>query len=110
MKYGTRLITLAPAPMTNRTLAISVTRFAPGALIRTAKFLASPSWADLAWSTIASAPGTLSAVCAPGADAIVDQARSAQLGLAKNFAVLINAPGGVQDRNASGDTPSTSAL
>ncbi len=29
----------------------------------------------------------------PGADAIVDQARSAQLGLAKNFAVLINAPG-----------------
>ena len=29
----------------------------------------------------------------PGVDAIVDQARSAQLGLAKNFAVLINAPG-----------------
>ena len=28
----------------------------------------------------------------PGVDAIVDQARSAQLGLAKNFAVLINAP------------------
>jgi len=36
------------------------------------------------------APTTLSI---PGADAIVDQARSGQLGLAKNFAVLINAPG-----------------
>ena len=29
----------------------------------------------------------------PGADAIVNQSRSSQLGLAKNFAVLINAPG-----------------
>ena len=51
--------------MTDWTLAISVARFAPGALIRTAKFLASPSCADRAWSTIASAPGTLSAVGAP---------------------------------------------
>jgi len=36
------------------------------------------------------APTTLSV---PGVDAIVDQARSAQLGLVKNVAVLINAPG-----------------
>jgi hypothetical protein len=36
------------------------------------------------------APTTLSV---PGADAIVNQSRSSQLGLAKNFAVLINAPG-----------------
>src|SRR5271166_5134291 len=57
--------TLAPAPMTNLTFAISVTMFAPGALISTAKFFASPSWADRAWFTIASAPGTLSGVCAP---------------------------------------------
>jgi hypothetical protein len=32
-------------------------------------------------------------VSVPGVDAIVDQARSAQLGLVKNVAVLINAPG-----------------
>ena len=51
--------------MTDRTFVISVTKFTPGALIRTAKFFASPSCADRAWSTIASAPGTLSAVCAP---------------------------------------------
>src|SRR6266568_6152351 len=62
---GTRLITWAPLPMTDRTFAISVTRSTPGALISTAKFFASPSWADRAWSTIASAPGTLSATCAP---------------------------------------------
>src|SRR5271169_7012963 len=31
---GTRLITLAPAPMSDRTFAISVTKFTPGALIR----------------------------------------------------------------------------
>ena len=37
--------------------------------------------------------GAPTALSVPGADAIVDQARSAQLGLAKNFAVLINAPG-----------------
>jgi hypothetical protein len=37
--------------------------------------------------------GTQTALSVPGADAIVDRARSAQLGLAKNFAVLINAPG-----------------
>jgi hypothetical protein len=37
--------------------------------------------------------GAPTALSIPGADAIVDQARSAQLGLAKNFAVLINAPG-----------------
>ena len=37
--------------------------------------------------------GAQAALSVPGADAIVDQARSAQLGLAKNFAVLINAPG-----------------
>jgi hypothetical protein len=37
--------------------------------------------------------GTQTALSVPGADAIVDQARSAQLGLAKNFGVLINAPG-----------------
>jgi Transglycosylase SLT domain len=37
--------------------------------------------------------GGPTALSVPGADAIVDQARSAQLGLAKNFAVLINAPG-----------------
>ena len=37
--------------------------------------------------------GAQTALSIPGADAIVDQARSAQLGLAKDFAVLINAPG-----------------
>jgi len=37
--------------------------------------------------------GAQTALSVPGADAIVDQALSAQLGLAKNFAVLINAPG-----------------
>jgi Transglycosylase SLT domain len=37
--------------------------------------------------------GTQTTLSIPGADAIVDQVRSAQLGLAKNFAVLINAPG-----------------
>jgi hypothetical protein len=37
--------------------------------------------------------GGQTALSVPGADAIVNQARSAQLGLAKNFAVLINAPG-----------------
>jgi hypothetical protein len=37
--------------------------------------------------------GTQTALSVPGVDAIVDQARSAQLGLAKNFGVLINAPG-----------------
>jgi hypothetical protein len=37
--------------------------------------------------------GAQTALSVPGADAIVNQARSAQLGLAKNFAVLINAPG-----------------
>jgi hypothetical protein len=37
--------------------------------------------------------GAPTALSVPGADAIVNQARSAQLGLAKNFAVLINAPG-----------------
>ncbi len=37
--------------------------------------------------------GAQAAFSVPGADAIVNQARSAQLGLAKNFAVLINAPG-----------------
>ena len=33
--------------------------------------------------------GTQTALSVPGADVIVDQARSAQLGLAKNFAVLM---------------------
>jgi Transglycosylase SLT domain len=37
--------------------------------------------------------GAQTALSVPGVDAIVDQARSAQLGLAQNFAVLINAPG-----------------
>ncbi len=37
--------------------------------------------------------GAPTALSIHGADAIVDLARSAQLGLAKNFAVLINAPG-----------------
>ncbi len=37
--------------------------------------------------------GAQTALSVPGADVIVDQTRSAQLGLAKNFAVLINAPG-----------------
>jgi hypothetical protein len=37
--------------------------------------------------------GAQTALSVPGVDAIVDQARSAQLGLAKNFALLINAPG-----------------
>jgi hypothetical protein len=37
--------------------------------------------------------GAQTTLSVPGADAIVDKARSAQLGLAKNFAVLINAPG-----------------
>ncbi len=37
--------------------------------------------------------GAQTALSVPGADAIVDQARSEQLGLAKNFAILINAPG-----------------
>ena len=37
--------------------------------------------------------GAQTALSVPGANAVVDEARSAQLGLAKNFAVLINAPG-----------------
>ncbi len=37
--------------------------------------------------------GAETALSVPGVDAIVDQARSAQLGLVKNVAVLINAPG-----------------
>ena len=37
--------------------------------------------------------GAQTALSVPGADAIVDQARSAQLGLAQSFAVLVNAPG-----------------
>jgi Transglycosylase SLT domain len=37
--------------------------------------------------------GAQTALSVPGADAIVNQSRSSQLGLAKNFAVLINAPG-----------------
>jgi hypothetical protein len=37
--------------------------------------------------------GAQTALSVPGADAIVDRARSTQLGLAKDFAVLINAPG-----------------
>ncbi len=37
--------------------------------------------------------GEQAALSLPGADAVVDQARSVQLGLARNFAVLINAPG-----------------
>jgi hypothetical protein len=37
--------------------------------------------------------GTQTALSVPGVDAIVDEARSAQLGLVKDVAVLINAPG-----------------
>jgi hypothetical protein len=37
--------------------------------------------------------GAQTALSVPGVDAIVDQTRSAQLGLVKNVAVLINAPG-----------------
>jgi hypothetical protein len=37
--------------------------------------------------------GAKTALSVPGVDAIVNQDRSAQLGLAKNFAVLVNAPG-----------------
>jgi hypothetical protein len=37
--------------------------------------------------------GAETALSVPGVDAIVDQTRSAQLGLVKNVAVLINAPG-----------------
>ena len=37
--------------------------------------------------------GAATALSVPGVDAIVDQARSAQLGLVKNVAVLIDAPG-----------------
>ena len=37
--------------------------------------------------------GAQAALSVPGADAVVNLARSAQLGLAKNFAVLVNAPG-----------------
>ncbi len=37
--------------------------------------------------------GAQTALSVPGADAVVDHALSAQLGLAKNFAVLVNAPG-----------------
>ncbi len=37
--------------------------------------------------------GAQTALSVPGADAIVNQSRSSQLGLAKNFAMLINAPG-----------------
>jgi len=37
--------------------------------------------------------GAQTALSVRGADVIVNQARSAQLGLAKNFAVLVNAPG-----------------
>ncbi len=37
--------------------------------------------------------GAQTALSVPGVDAVVDQARSTQLGLVKNVAVLINAPG-----------------
>jgi hypothetical protein len=37
--------------------------------------------------------GAQTTLSVPGADVIVDKSRSAQLGLAKNFAVLVNAPG-----------------
>ena len=37
--------------------------------------------------------GAQTALSVPGADVIVNESRSAELGLAKNFAVLINAPG-----------------
>ena len=53
-------------PMTDLTWVISAGRLAPGgALIRTAKFRARPSCADLVRFTIASAPVTLSAVTPP---------------------------------------------
>src|SRR6202041_3588845 len=63
--YATRFTTLAPWPMITSTCAFSEARLSRGALIRTAKFLASPSCADRVRFTIASAPGTLSSVGAP---------------------------------------------
>src|SRR5580658_7162303 len=63
--YDTRFTTWPPAPIIDRTSADSVIRSAPGALIRTAKFFARPSCADLARPTTASAPRTLSSVAVP---------------------------------------------
>ncbi len=64
--YATKFTTWPRLPMMDWTRAFSVLRSVPRvALIRTAKFLASPSWADLIRFTIASAPGTLSAVGSP---------------------------------------------
>ena len=51
--------------MMTSTCAFSEARLSRGALIRTAKFLASPSCADRVRFTIASAPGTLSSLGLP---------------------------------------------
>ena len=63
--YATRFTTWPRWPRTNWTWVVSVFRFARGALIKMAKFLASPSCAARVRFTIASAPGTLSAVGPP---------------------------------------------
>ena len=63
--YSTRFTTWPRWPTTDWTWEIRVFRLAVGALIRTAKFLASPSCADRVRFTTASAPFTLSAVGSP---------------------------------------------
>src|SRR5271154_770461 len=63
--YATRFTTWPPLPMITSTCAFSEARLSRGALIRTAKFLASPSCADRVRFTIASAPGTLSSLGLP---------------------------------------------
>ena len=129
-EYATRLTTWPPLPMTDWTCVFSAARLARGALIRTAKFLASPSCADLVRFTIASAPGTLSAVgppngtCSPIAAETGYDFPAVRCSLRAAASVLMSRPwlrfdqtaaeaavaSGVQGRKACGDTPSTSAL
>src|SRR2546430_17555322 len=116
--------------MTDLTWVISAGRLAlGGALIRTAKFRASPSCADLVRFTIASAPVTLSAVVPPNGSRVRTAADTgydcpaARCSLRAAAPVLTSCPlprfdqiaaepavdSDVQDRNASGETPSTFA-
>ena len=99
-------------------------------MIKTAKFLASPSCADRVRFTIASAPGTLSAVAPPNRTCSRTAAETgyafpgASSSLLAAARVLMSSPlarpdqtaaeaavaSGVQGLKACGETPSTSAL
>src|ERR1700723_1739603 len=116
--------------MMTSTCAFSEARLSRGALIRTAKFLASPSCTDRVRFTIASAPGTLSSVGAPNGTCSRTAAETGydrpavRCSLRAAALVLINWPrlrsdqhaaeaavaSGVQGRKARGETPSMSAL